>query len=177
MFVLEFFTVYPDSVSERIIQKNCLTNIILALSLLPRSVTIFFCHQRIGCHGELVTSQIKIESQNFRCYNQPNIVSRFNSHTIQLEPCSKTSWLCLYQFTMLNRGLPVPDRRPNTVTRTWNLASLILWFLSAITVWQSLMMMFAYFDISKVTRVTGWFLSYATTDKVSIESLKLTQII
>ena len=37
--------------------------------------------------------------------------------------------------------------------------------------------MFAYFDISKVTRVTGWFLSYGTTDKVSIESLKLTQII
>ena len=97
MFVLDFFTVYPDSVSERIIQKNCLTNIILALSLLPPYYSVT---KEFGCHGELMTSQIKIESQNFRCYNQPNIVSRFNSHTIQLEPCSKTSWHCLYQFTI-----------------------------------------------------------------------------
>ena len=124
MFVLDFFTVYPDSVSERIIQKKNAWQTFF--------VTIIFYRR---CHGELVTSQIKIESQNFRCYNQPNIVSRFNSHTIQLESCSKTSWLCLYQFTMVNRGLPVPDRRPTTVTRTWirGPGSLILWFLSAIT--------------------------------------------
>ena len=114
MFVLDFFTVYPDSVSERIIQKNCLTNIILALSLLPPYYSVT---KEFGCHGELMTSQIKIESQNFRCYNQPNIVSRFNSHTIQLERCSKTSLLCLYQFTMVNHGvhgLPVPYIVPST---------------------------------------------------------------
>ena len=123
MFVLDFFTVYPDSVSERIIQKK--------IAWQTFFVTIIFCRR---CHGELVTSQIKIESQNFRCYNQPNIVSRFNSHTIQLEPCSKTSLLCLYQFTMVNHGLPVPYIVPSTEYGYKNLGSLILWFLSAITV-------------------------------------------
>ena len=113
MFVLDFFTVYPDSVSDKIIllNKKLLDKHYIGIIFVA---TILFCHQRIGCHGELMTSQIKIESQNFRCYNQPNIVSRFNSHTIQLERCSKTSLLCLYQFTMVNHGLPVPYIVPST---------------------------------------------------------------
>ena len=87
MFVLEFFTVYPDSVSVGIIQLNKKLldkqNIGIIL-LLP------LCHR---CHGEMMTSQIKIESENFRCYNQPNIFSRQFSHN--------STWTLLKDFLAL----------------------------------------------------------------------------
>ena len=87
MFVLEFFTVYPDSVSDKIILLNKklldkhYIGIILVATVSPLSrKSIFF---------RLVTSQIKIESQNFRCYNRPNIVSRHILTRLNLNPARR----------------------------------------------------------------------------------------
>ena len=85
MFVLEFFTVYPDSVSVRIEQKIAWQTEYWHYTLVA---TVSPLSRRI-----MMTSQIKIESQNFRCYNQPNIVSRQFSHN--------STWTLLKDFRAL----------------------------------------------------------------------------
>ena len=134
MFVLDFFTVYPDSVSERIIQKNCLTNIILALSLLPPYYSVtkeLVVTENWWRHKSKSNRKTSVVITNQILFLD-SILTQFNLNAAQRLPCSvyinSLWWTTDYPFR-------TSYRRPNTVT-TWALGSLILWFLpvSAITV-------------------------------------------